>query len=63
MVDSRFWPDVYNLRSDGSIGQPYLVKPLKIEQSLANDPTLRWLAEHFPLAEFLPVGPLDFYQK
>jgi hypothetical protein len=63
LVDSRFWPDVCSLRSDGSIGQPYPVKPLKINQSLANDPTLRWLAEDFPLAECLLVGSLDFYQK
>jgi hypothetical protein len=63
MVDSRFWPDVCNLHADGSIGQPYPVKALKKDESLANDPTLRWLAEDFPLAGCLLVGPLDFYQK
>jgi hypothetical protein len=63
IVDSRFWPDVRKLRADGSIGQPYLVKPLKIGECLATDPTLRWLADDFPLAECLIVGPIDFYQK
>jgi hypothetical protein len=29
----------------------------------ATDPTLRWLADDFPLAQCLIVGPLDFYQK
>jgi hypothetical protein len=30
---------------------------------LQNDNTLRWLAEDFPLAECLIVGPFDFTQK
>jgi hypothetical protein len=63
MVDSRFWPDVCKLHANGSIGQPYPVKPLKIDESLANDPTLRWLAEDFHLAKCLLVSPPDFYQK
>jgi hypothetical protein len=63
IVDSRFWPSVYKLRADNSTGQQHPVRPLKIDDVLANDPTLRWLAEDFPLGECLIVGPFDFYQK
>jgi hypothetical protein len=63
ITDSRFWPDVYKVRADGSTGHQHSVRPLKIDQILTDDPTLRWLAEDFPLAECLIVGPFDFYQK
>jgi hypothetical protein len=63
ITDSRFWPSIYKLRADGSTGQQYPVRPVKIDQTLANDPTLRWLAEDFPLAECFIVGPFDFHQK
>jgi hypothetical protein len=63
IVDSRFRPSVYKLRADGSAGLQYPVRPQKIAATLANDTTLRWLAEDFPLAECLIVGPFDFYQK
>jgi hypothetical protein len=63
IVDSRFWPDVYNVRADGAPGKRHPVKPLKISDALANDPTLCWQADDFPLAECLIVGPFDFFKK
>jgi hypothetical protein len=62
-ADSRYWPEVYRLRADGSPGKRHPVRPLKIKAQLENDPTLCWLADDFPLAECIIVGPLDFHQK
>jgi hypothetical protein len=63
IVDSRFCPDVHKLRADGGPSIPHPILPQKIDKTLAYDPTLRWLADDFPLAECIIVGPFDFYKK
>jgi hypothetical protein len=58
-------PPVWRLgQVDNDDSSPSVAKQsgiYRVGECLATDPTLRWLANDFPLAECLIVGPLDLY--
>ena len=60
IVDSRFWPEVYQTNSDGTRGKSFPIKPDKVSQILAADTTLSWKSETFEVAECIIAGPFFF---
>jgi hypothetical protein len=62
VVNSRFWPDVWTLRTDGTFGHPHAVRPSRATRVTAEDPTLHWKSGDVSLAEDLIVGPFEFSQ-
>ena len=62
MVNSRFWPDVWTLRTDGGFGHAQSVRPERAKAATADDDTLHWQDGDVSLAEDLIVGPFDFSQ-
>jgi hypothetical protein len=60
MVESRFWPEVYVLKPDGTPGKRFTVSPEKAEQEAqanTNGLSLEWQAEEFSIATRKIVGP------
>ena len=62
ITSSRFWPDVWTISADGTLGRKQVVKPSKVTATLAQDSTLTWQSGDILLAEDLVVGPFEFLQ-
>ncbi len=60
IVDSRFSPEIFQQRTDETIGKRFHINPDKTMVILAKDTTLIWKSEAFELAECIIVGPFFF---
>jgi hypothetical protein len=57
IVDSRFWPEEYSLRANGTPGKRFTVKPSQAEQENERHPSIEWKTEDFNVAELNITGP------
>ena len=59
--NSRYWPRINQIKTDGSEGNIQQVRPAKVEEFLKkNEHLFQWTGEDINLAELALVGPINF---